>query len=151
HGACPTCRGVGTTTRFAEELLVPDPSLSIRGGAIAALAADEDEAVAKPTAADLAPLAERFGFSLDTPWKDLPARARKIVLHGAGAEKVEMRWRQVYLRRLLGKDAEHGFPGLVPILEKLYRAGWYPTIGRFVTETTCETCGGARLRPEALR
>src|SRR5262249_35018999 len=72
HGACPPCRGVGTTTTVSEDLVVPDPTLSIRGGAIAALAADEDEAVAKPTAADLAPLAERFGFSLDTPWKDLP-------------------------------------------------------------------------------
>src|SRR5262249_28737470 len=72
HGACPTCRGVGTVTSVAEDLVVPDGALSIRGGAIAALATDDDEAVAKPTAADLAPLAAHFRFSLDTPWRDLP-------------------------------------------------------------------------------
>ncbi len=151
QGACPKCRGVGSIVRVAEDRIVPNPSHSIRAGALAPLGTDDEDAVAKPSPRDLEPLARRFGFSLDTPWHALEPRIRRIVLRGSGSEPIEMGWRQAFMRRLLGKEAHGVFPGIVPILEKLYRVGWYPSLVRFMAEEPCEDCGGARLRPESLR
>src|SRR5690606_25640363 len=80
HGACPTCSGLGVTMYFDPELIVPDPTKSLAGGAIAAWDG-------QGTRADmLAALARHLGFDLDVPFAELPAAARKAVLYGTDEE-----------------------------------------------------------------
>jgi len=127
-GVCPTCRGFGDVLTFAPELIVPDHGKSLTQGALAPWAGSW-RSVAWPR---LQKLAKDVGVSLDKPWRELPAAHRKLLLEG-------------------GKE----FRGVIPFLERLqqksYKAGNRFVVKRYQVPRPCAACGGARLRPEALR
>ena len=135
YGACPTCEGLGVVAEFDPELVVPDPSRSIRSGVVAAWGALppklRSEAEADP---ELAAMFDRHGVGADTPLTDWPAKGRRELLGGAAGKG-----KAGYLGVLAGlRNAFEGLP-------ERGRAA----IGVFRSEVTCPSCLGARLRPEA--
>ena len=88
-GACPACDGLGTTLEVDPARVIPDPSKSIAEGAIAAWG----DAQGTWVGGTLRSLARKFDFSLKTPWKKLPARVQRLLLHGSGDEKVRFEYR----------------------------------------------------------
>src|SRR5262249_4103947 len=89
YGACRSCDGLGTLRKVDPDRVVPDPSLAIAQGAIAAWG----DAGGTWVGGTLKALAKRFGFSLDTPWRKLPSRVRNLLLFGSGDEKVRFEFR----------------------------------------------------------
>jgi excinuclease ABC subunit A len=148
HGACPTCTGLGTQQEIAAELVVTHPELSIRDGAISAWCKEMN--TSKWYAAIAEALAEKYGFSLDTPWRDLSEEQRQMMLYGA-SEPVTIRYRP-----------QHGgmrsytitFEGIIPHLEKRYKQSESEStreeIEMYMAARVCPDCHGARLKPEAL-
>jgi excinuclease ABC subunit A len=145
HGACEMCQGLGTFQRISEELVVPDPTLSVREGAIKPWANTSSQYIDQWFDA----LAEHFGFSLDTPWNEMEEQVRNILLFGS-EEKVHM--------RLVGKHMTHEWTrpveGIITGLERRYQetsSEWSRRdIGEFMEERECPSCHGDRLRPESL-
>ncbi len=145
HGACEHCHGLGAQMEIDPELLVPDPSLSVREGAIAPwanTASNYYEQVAEA-------IAERYGVDLDTPWEDLPARQRDVFLHGT-KEPLPISYRNRFGRR---RSYSTRFDGIVANLQRRYREteseGVREKIEEFMSLRPCPVCGGARLRPES--
>ena len=148
YGACPTCDGLGFKRQFAEELIVPNPTLSINEGAIQASgwkSVSEDGWRSQL----LEQLARKAKFSLDTPWRKLSADIRRLLLHGT--EK-EMRF--TYESKRNRYDFVHHFEGIIGNLERRYRETTSEEIQAELEESMqvipCEDCGGRRLRPEVL-
>jgi excinuclease ABC subunit A len=129
YGACPECGGIGTRYEIDPALLVPNPTRSLRDGALAPWAGRES-VFFKQT---LQALARRHRFSLETPWKDLKKATRVAILHGDGGD---------------------GFEGMVKLLERRYREtlsdDTRQEIEAFMALRDCPTCKGSRLRPESL-
>jgi excinuclease ABC subunit A len=144
-GACPACDGLGQSLKFDENLVVPDAGKSLNDGAIAPWS----RATSKLYAQTLTALAEHFGGDMFKPWKDLPEDFRKIVLFGT-KEKV----RFVYEDGVRKFETEKPFEGVIPNLERRWRetdSSWVrEDLARFQSAQPCETCGGKRLKPEAL-
>ncbi|HTO90479.1 MAG TPA: excinuclease ABC subunit UvrA [Candidatus Sulfotelmatobacter sp.] len=147
YGACPDCGGLGTQNRVDPELVVPDPSKSIAGGAIPAWG----DATGTWVGGTFRALARRFDFSLDTPWNKLPARARKLILYGSGGEEVRFEYRTRKGSAFIQKST---FEGVIPNLERRFREtkseSMRASIAELLEPRPCETCGGRRLRREAL-
>ena len=148
YGACPTCDGLGFKRQFAEELIIPNPALSISEGAIQASgwrSVSEDGWRSQL----LDQLARKLKFSLDAPWKKLPADIRRLLLHGT--EK-EMRF--TYESKRNRYDFVHHFEGIIGNLERRYRETTSEEIQAELEESMrvipCEACGGQRLKPEIL-
>ncbi len=127
-GVCPECRGFGNVLAFTPELIVPDETKTLREGAIDPWARSW-KSVAWPRLQKLS--AER-GVPLDTPWRQMTAAHRELVMRG-----------------------DKTFRGAIPFLERLqqksYKAGNRFVVKRYQTPRPCASCAGARLRPEALR
>ena len=127
-GVCPTCRGFGDVLTFSPDLIVPDPSRSLREGAIRPWAGSWRRLFWPRIEA----LAKQRGIPLDQPWSRLAAAQRKLLLDGG-----------------------EGFRGAIPFLTRLqqksYKAGNRFLVKAYQTARPCGDCGGARLRPEALR
>ncbi len=145
YGACPACDGLGRHLVADPELVVPDPDRSIAEGAI------------EPWANGTLPwyqqvlraLCRHFGVDPATPWKRLPKRVRRAILHGTGEEPVTLRFTDGGRRF----ETRKPFEGVIPNLERRLRsseAGFREDLRRYFTERPCEACGGHRLRPEAL-
>ena len=148
YGACPTCDGLGFKRQFAEELIIPNPALSLNEGAIQASgwkSVSEDGWRSQL----LEQLARKMKFSLDMPWKKLPADIRRLLLHGT--EK-EMRF--TYESKRNRYDFVHHFEGVIGNLERRYRETTSEEIRAELEEAMrvipCEACGGQRLKPEVL-
>ncbi|MBP1627401.1 MAG: Excinuclease subunit [Holophagaceae bacterium] len=147
-GACPTCDGLGFKRQFAEELIVPNPELSINQGAIQASGwkSVKDDGWRAQMMEQLA-LAMRF--SLDTPWKKLDEEVRQIVLHGT---RKAMRF--TYESKKSRYEFTHNYEGIIGNLERRYRETTSEEIRAEMEESMrvipCETCGGLRLKPEVL-
>ena len=148
YGACTTCDGLGFKRQFAEELIIPNPALSINEGAIQASgwkSVSEDGWRSQL----LEQLARKMKFSLDVPWKKLPADIRRLLLHGT--EK-EMRF--TYESKRNRYDFVHHFEGIIGNLERRYRETTSEEIQAELEEAMrvipCEACGGQRLKPEVL-
>ncbi len=149
HGACPQCDGLGRLQAPTEARLVPDGELSIREGALA-VTRKSGGALLYPKVdfAFLEQVAEAHDFDLDTAWNLLPARARRVVLHGAGDRRFVDRasWNgQRYQGSVTWKRR---YRGVIPALERAHREG-RKHVRRYLTLAPCEACGGSRLRPEA--
>jgi excinuclease ABC subunit A len=147
-GACPACDGLGFKRQFAEELIVPNPALSISQGCLQASgwkSAGEDGWRAQ----FLEQLAKVMAFSLDTPWKKLPAEVRQVLLHG-----LDRKMKFVYQNKGNRYEFMHNFEGVVGNLERRYRETSSEEIRAEMEQsmriTPCEACGGQRLRPEVL-
>ena len=147
YGACPACDGLGTQFVADPELVVPDPSLSLAEGAIAPWMGGRSRWFDRVVEA----VAEEYGFSLDTPWRKLRKADQKVLLHGAGNRQVSMRYRNRHGRT---RTFVTHYEGVVPWLRRRHKESdsdavrdWAAT---FMREVPCETCGGARLKPESL-
>lgn len=147
-GACPACNGLGSSLAIDPDKVVPDPSLSLRQGAIAPWAkAMEDEN--GWTAEILAGLARRHGIDLDLPWKRLAPEHRDLLLHG-DRHRVSVEWKS----RTFNGSVAVRFEGVSNMLVRRLREtrsddmrAYYQ---KFLADRPCESCGGRRLRPEAL-
>ena len=147
-GACQDCDGLGTQFFIDPEAIVPDQTLSLREGAIVPWA---KSGTSSPYYTQtLESLAEHYGFSLNDPWHDLDAKAQKIILYGTNKEPVKF----TYDDGTRSFKTTKPFEGVVGNLERRYRetdSSWMrEEIEKFQSKTHCETCGGYRLKPEAL-
>ena len=146
YGACPTCDGLGTRLEVDAELVVPDATLSINEGALAPWASNTLEYWYRVLEA----VGEVHGFSLDTPWKKLPKRARDVVLFGSD-EEIYVRYRNRYGRQ---RSYYTTYEGVLPNLERRYKEtdsdASREKLEQFMREIPCRACKGARLRPETL-
>ena len=145
-GACPTCDGLGVKLGFDPDLIVPDKDKSLHKGAIAPWAKGPSPLYTQTLQA----LAKHFKFSMDDPWWKLSEAARKIVLYGSKAEKLKF----VYDDNARKYEVSKTFEGVLPNLERRWRetdSAWVrEELGRYQSESPCEVCHGARLKPEAL-
>ena len=145
HGMCPECQGLGTTAGLDPDRLVTDPSRSILEGALEIYGDVRTRHVRHV----LEGLAEHYDFDLSTPWRDLPARAREVILYGSDEELTFS-----YATRA-GKHFEYSkkFEGLVPASQRRYdqthSAGQRAFYDRFFAPMACSACEGDRLRPES--
>ncbi len=147
QGACPECGGLGVKQFFDPGLVVPDPTKSISGGAIAPWGWRSETTY---TGQLLAAVAAHFRFSLNTPFADLKPSQQNVVLYGSGNEDIHFHYRKG--RRAM--TAEKSFEGVIPQLDRRFHETQSPMIreelAKFMTEQTCDACSGARLKPEAL-
>ncbi|MEY4674593.1 MAG: UvrABC system protein [Planctomycetota bacterium] len=148
-GACPKCDGLGETHGFSVEAVVSDPRRTLRDGALQAFTPDGRLVYGKLTLDHLAEVGRAEGFDLDTPWHKLPAKARKVVLHGSGDRLYDFRWtKQGVSFRTTGRD-RIAWPGVLRHLEACYRPSRARHLDRFRSATPCDACEGTRLGPQA--
>lgn len=145
-GACPDCDGLGVSSHFEAQLVVPDPDLSLRQGALAPWA----KSTSKYYIQTLESLGKTFGFSLDVPFEELDIQAQHVLLHGSGNQTVEM----VYDDGLRSYKTTKPFEGLLPNLSRRYHetdSNWVrEELEKFRAIQPCESCKGKRLKPECL-
>ena len=146
YGACPACDGLGTLLRVDPARVVPDPSKTLAEGAIASMG----DAAGTWTAGTLKSLAKKFGFKMDVAWKKLPAKVQRLLLQGAGDERVRYEFKTSG-----GSWVHHStWEGVIPNLERRYRQTGSDkvrrTIHALMNPTPCPECGGRRLKPESL-
>ncbi len=145
-GACPSCDGLGEKLYMDPDLVVPDPRLSLREGAIAPWSSTPSQYYDQT----LEGLAKHFRISLDTPFKELKKEAREGILHGTGATPVKI----AYSDGLRSYTTEKPFEGVIPNLERRWRetdSDWIKDeLSRYQSAKPCEACHGDRLKPEAL-
>ena len=144
-GACPDCGGLGFEQTVDPDLIVPDPKLSLRRGAIAPWAKSTSPYYMQTLEA----LGRHFKFRLDTAFDKLPLPIQQMIFYGSGRDSV----RFSYEDGSRAYDVNKPFEGVIRNLERRYKeteSEWArEEIGRFMSATPCETCGGTRLRPEA--
>ncbi|HEX3532186.1 MAG TPA: excinuclease ABC subunit UvrA [Thermoanaerobaculia bacterium] len=146
YGACPTCTGLGTLMGVDGDKVVPDPERSINAGAVAPWPEGSKSWRMKMVET----LSKAMGFSLDAPWKKLPPEAKRMILDGSGDKEISF--------SLTGKKSSYSwtgkFEGVVPMLDRRYKETDSPAIRaeleKYMSVHPCPTCGGRRLRPEAL-
>ncbi len=150
HGACPACQGLGLQRRPSEARLVTDPALSIREGALA-VTRKQGGALLYPYVQFefLERVAEAFDFDLDTPWRDLPRRAQKVVLQGSGQQRFEDRFEWNGAKYQGSVEWKRRFKGVIPALEQAGTKGRSAALKYFAV-APCEDCAGTRLKPAAL-
>ncbi|HEY3737734.1 MAG TPA: excinuclease ABC subunit UvrA, partial [Jatrophihabitans sp.] len=146
-GACPVCTGLGTRKEVDPELVVPDPDLTLREGAIQPWAGGQ---TGEYFLRLLEGVAESEDFDLDTPWEGLTARAQKAVLHGLG-DQVHISYTNRYGRK---RSYYAGYEGVVTWIERKYaetESDWTrEKFEGYMREVPCPTCQGTRLKPEIL-
>ena len=145
-GACPLCDGLGVSSHFDEQLIVPSKSKSLRDGAIAPWA----NSSSKYYLQTLQSLAKQWGFSVEVAFSELPPGFQDIILHGSGGQSVEM----VYDDGLRSYKTRKPFEGIVPNLTRRYRetdSNWVrEELEKYRTVQPCDACKGKRLKPESL-
>ena len=148
-GACPTCSGLSVFMRVSEDLVVPNRKLSINQGAVRGSGWSNGEA-STISGMYYNALAERYGFTLDTPFKDIPKEGQHAVLYGTGGERIKMTRVNEYGSGTYMTE----FEGVVNNLERRYRettSDWSRAdIEQYMTECPCPDCHGARLKPASL-
>ena len=149
-GACPVCFGLGYKMEFAPELLIPDRSLSISEGAISCMGWQSCTDKGSFTGAILTALSKEYGFSLDTPFRDLPVHVQDMLIYGVGSRPVK-----VYYKGQRGEgiyDIE--FEGLIKNMERRYRETASELMKAeyeaYMNITPCKECGGRRLKKSSL-
>ncbi len=148
-GACPTCTGLGTLMKIDPALVVPNESLSLAKGAISVTgwqSANKESIAGMYFAA----LAEKYGFSLDTPFAELPRAAKRAILYGTGKERLHIEYRKEF-----GSGTfDSPFEGICNNLERRYREtqseGMKQEYEAYMANIPCPDCGGKRLKPESL-
>ncbi len=149
-GACPECYGLGYKMEFSEELIIPDPSLSINQGAIAVLGWQSCTDKSSFTRAILKALCKEYDFDLDTPFEQYPKKIHDILIHGTNGKSVK-----VFYKGQRGEGVyDVAFEGLIKNVERRYRETGSETskaeYETFMNITPCSACKGQRLKPGAL-
>jgi excinuclease ABC subunit A len=144
-GACPTCDGLGVSQFFDPARVVVHPELSLAAGAVRGW--DRRNVYYFQL---IQSLAKHYGFSVDTPWQELPENCRDAVLNGSGGEVITFN----YLTDAGGRtQRKHRFEGILPNLERRYRETESPAVreelAKYISERACTDCGGARLNRAA--
>jgi excinuclease ABC subunit A len=146
YGACSTCDGLGTRLEVDPELIVPDPDLPLAEGAIAVWSSGRLEYWDRVLMA----VAETHGFSVDTPWRRLPKRAREVVLYGSD-EEIYVRYKNRYGRQ---RSYWTSYEGVVDNIGRRHletdSEAQREKLEQFMREIPCRACKGTRLRPESL-
>src|SRR6516165_6128535 len=146
QGACPACDGLGVKMFFDPEMVVPDDRLSLAEGAVAPWADSSGQYYLQT----LESIAKHYKVKMSTPWRDLPKKVRDVILNGSGGESIAMRYDDGIRQYQTTKP----FEGVIPNLDRRWKetdSSWVrEDLERFQHEAKCETCKGARLRPEAL-
>ena len=149
-GACPDCFGLGFKMEFDEDLLIPDKNLSISEGAIVGMGWQSATDKKSFSGAILAALAEEYGFSLDTPFKDYPDSVKNIIINGTGGKTVKVKYQG---QRGFG-IYDIKFEGLIKNMEQRYRETASDAMKQqyetFMRITPCKSCKGQRLKPSSL-
>jgi excinuclease ABC subunit A len=147
-GACPKCDGLGTELRFEAELVVPDPTLSLKQGAVYPWA--KTGSTSPYYEQTLASLAKHFKISMTTPWEKLPKKVQEAILFGTGEEEVEF----VYEDGARKYKNNKPFEGVINNIERRFRetdSDWVrEELARYQMAHACDACGGYRLKPQAL-
>ncbi|MEU5946699.1 excinuclease ABC subunit UvrA [Micromonospora sp. NPDC047465] len=147
YGACPECTGIGTKKEVDPELVVPDPERSLREGAIQPWSTGHNLEYFLRL---LEALGEAEHFDVDTPWRALPSRAQKTILHGSD-DQVHVRYRNKFGRE---RSYYTGFEGVVQWIERRHtdtESEWSrEKYEGYMRDVPCAACGGARLKPEVL-
>jgi excinuclease ABC subunit A len=145
-GACPVCDGLGTEQKIDPDQIVPDPTLSIRDGAILPWS----KTSAPYYLQTLQAVVKMFGASTGTAWNQLPFEVQHAVLYGTGKDKVDF----VYDDGLRQYKTSKAFEGVIGNLERRYKetesAGMREEIEKYMSAKPCFACGGYRLKPESL-
>lgn len=142
HGACETCSGLGTQPKFDPSLVIPNETISLRAGAISPWAKKSKAWQSRV----YEPLAQKFKFSLDTPFKELPEKVKQLLLYGSGKEEIDF--------KMESHSFKQQFEGVIPSLEaKLSETSnswdeW--ELEQYLKYVQCETCQGSRLKNEML-
>ncbi|GAA0314076.1 excinuclease ABC subunit UvrA [Sphingomonas oligophenolica] len=148
QGACPACDGLGEKMLFDEELVVPNHALSIKKGAVVPWAKSNPPSPYYMQV--LGSLAREFGFSLDTPWEDLPGEVKLIILHGTAGKPVTL----TFVDGRKSYDVKKPFEGVIGNLNRRLlqtESAWMrEELSKYQSSAACEVCHGARLKPEAL-
>jgi len=146
HGACPDCSGLGTRMLFDREQVVPNSQLSLRDGAVVPW----DSRTGFYYQALLEALALHFQFDMRTPFNQLTKAIQDVILYGSGGDSIRFFYDQGEIRHFYEKP----FEGVIPNLERRYHEtdsdSVRENLERFMNVIPCQTCNGARLRPEAL-
>ncbi|MDA9190687.1 excinuclease ABC subunit UvrA [Alphaproteobacteria bacterium] len=145
-GACPDCDGLGVSSHFDQQLIVPNKGVSLRDGAIAPWA----NSSSKYYLQTLQSLANQFSFSIDVSFEQLPSIFQDIILYGSGEQAVEME----YDDGLRSYKTRKPFEGIIPNLTRRYRetdSNWVrEELEKYRNVQPCDTCSGKRLKPESL-
>lgn len=149
-GACPDCAGLGSSLVFDEDLIIPNKALSLREGAIRAPGWLGSKHEGSHTAALFSAIAKKHGFSVDTPFQELPEKARNAVLYGS-SEMLRVKFTTSEGQH---RSYTYSFEGIIPSIKRRYAdtaseymRGEYEA---FMTGVVCASCNGKRLRPEIL-
>ncbi|WP_292759431.1 excinuclease ABC subunit UvrA [Methanobacterium sp.] len=146
HGACPECNGLGSKLEIDADLVVPDPTLSLNDGAI--LPWSKSKHRDNYYGQMLKAVADHYGFSMDTPFQDLPQKYQEIILYGS-PDKIEFEFqRKNRLHRV-----HRYFEGVVKRMERIFmetKSNYMRSyMGHFMSDRKCPACNGTRLRPES--
>jgi excinuclease ABC subunit A len=148
QGACPACDGLGEKLLFDPQMVVPNEGLTLKQGAIVPWAKSNPPSPYYMQV--LASLATEYGFNLTTKWEDLPGEVRLIILHGTGGKAIPL----TFVDGKKSYTVKKAFEGVIGNLNRRMlqtESAWMrEELGKYQTAQPCETCGGARLKPEAL-
>src|SRR4051812_1936509 len=146
YGACPACTGIGSKLEADPELLVPDEDLTLAEGAVAPWASGSADYFVRLMKA----LGEDLGLTVDRPWRALPERARRALLHGQD-HQVHVKFRNRFGRE---RSYSTGFEGAIPFVQRRHaetESEWSrERYEGYMREVPCPACKGARLKPESL-
>ena len=143
QGACPHCDGIGAKLYMNPDLVVPDPELSLEDGAIVPWHSTKFTGFY-----DLAlqSLAKHLHISVKTPWKDLPEKAKDVILYGSGNTPIPMHYASF--------STDKPFEGVIPNIDRRFHeteSAWIrDEFAKYQSASACEFCNGKRLKPEAL-
>ncbi|MBW9270163.1 MAG: excinuclease ABC subunit UvrA [Candidatus Thiodiazotropha sp. (ex. Lucinisca nassula)] len=144
-GACPTCDGLGIEQFFDPEKVVAHPELSLAGGAVRSW--DRRNAYYFQM---ISSLGRHLKFDPETPWKKLPKKIQKIILHGSGSEAIEFSYHNERGRSV---KKRHPFEGIIPNMQRRYREtesnAVREELTRYISSQPCPDCGGTRLNQAA--
>ena len=148
QGACPACDGLGEKLLFDPQLVVPNEALSLKQGAVVPWAKSNPPSPYYMQV--LGSLAKHYGFRLETPWNELPGEVQLVILYGTGKTPVPL----TFIDGRKSYTVTKAFEGVIGNLNRRFlqtESAWMrEELAKFQTAQPCETCGGARLKPEAL-
>ena len=150
YGACPTCAGLGTLMKISPDLCIPDRDKSLNEGAISCMGWGDSGTAGSMANNLLSALAAHYGFSMDTPVRELPKKIMDILLYGTKGEKIAVNYESI------NGSSKYmtAFEGVVNALERRYRDtgsdAMKAAYEEYMSNETCPDCGGKRLKKEAL-
>jgi len=146
YGACPTCSGLGVLLKVSEDLVIADRNLSLNQGAVSCMGWSSSQDGNSSAHSMFQAIADHYGFSMDTPVKDLPREMMEKILYGTGSQKIKIRFETGAYQTT--------FEGVIPSLERRYMEtqseGMKAAYEEYMANETCPDCKGRRLKPESL-